>query len=66
MYINFYILKETYVKSKKPFLAIMSRRQPSYIQLIVHKLYVDVFKKSTSELRYIIVKILNILVTFII
>lgn len=32
----------------------MSIRQPSYIQMIVHELYVNIFKKSTSELRYII------------
>lgn len=42
------------MKNSAPFITIMSMKQPSYIQLIVHELYVNIFKKSTSELRYII------------
>lgn len=42
------------MKHNIPFITIMSKKQPSYIQLIVHELYVNIFKKSTSELKYII------------
>lgn len=31
----------------------MSKSQANYIQLIVHALYVNIFKKSTSELKYV-------------
>lgn len=43
--------QETYVKNKSPFLIILSKRQPSNIQIIIHILYVNILKKSTSELR---------------
>lgn len=34
-------------------LTVMSKKQPNYIQSIVHILYVNIFKKSTSELKYV-------------
>lgn len=42
------------MKSTNSFLTIMSRKQSYFIQRIVHLLYVNIFKKSTPELRYII------------
>jgi len=51
-------LQETYVKSNIPLLTVMSKRQPKYIQKIVHILFVNIFKKSTSELRCVVEVIL--------
>ncbi|VVC40821.1 Hypothetical protein CINCED_3A017263 [Cinara cedri] len=45
------IFQNTLVKSKNPFLLIMSNKQSNCIQKIVHFLYVNIFKKSTPELR---------------
>ncbi|XP_026809071.1 serine-protein kinase ATM isoform X1 [Rhopalosiphum maidis] len=46
------IFQEIYVKNNIPFLTHMSAKKPNYIQTIVHILYVNIFKTSTSKLWY--------------
>ncbi|KAE9539511.1 hypothetical protein AGLY_004763 [Aphis glycines] len=46
------IFQEIYVKNNNPFLTHMSMKKPNYIQTIVHVLYVNIFKTSTSKLWY--------------
>ncbi|XP_050425429.1 serine-protein kinase ATM isoform X2 [Adelges cooleyi] len=42
----------TYVKNNIPFLIIMSKRQPKLIQTIVHTLYVNIYKRTSKDLRF--------------
>ncbi|XP_050523942.1 serine-protein kinase ATM isoform X2 [Daktulosphaira vitifoliae] len=45
------IFQENLIKSKVSLLIIMSKKQPNSIQNIVHTLYVNIFKRTTIDLK---------------